>query len=153
MKKVILAVALLISAGFASAADVGVYGGRLFATGSQDLNMVGVSAGQKFDKFGLQATFDRSTTTVTNLNRYTASGSYDVLKLGPVQTNVRVGVAYLDPQSRTAGNGGAGFVGAGVAYPIAKQVNLVADYAYQKGNNITKTYNGSILTAGLKYSF
>ena len=153
MKKALLALVLTALTGVAAAADVGVYGGRLFANGSQDLNMVGVSAGQKFDKFGLQATFDRSTTTTTNLNRYTASGSYDVFKLGPVQTNVRVGVAYLDPQSRTAGNGGAGFVGAGIAYPVAKQVNVVADYAYQKGNNITKTYNGSIVTAGLKYSF
>jgi hypothetical protein len=153
MKKALLALVLTALTGVAAAADVGVYGGRLFANGSQDLNMVGVSAGQKFDKFGLQATFDRSTTTTTNLNRYTASGSYDVFKLGPVQTNVRVGVAYLDPQSRTAGNGGAGFVGAGIAYPVAKQVNVVADYAYQKGNNITKTYNGNIVTAGLKYSF
>ena len=49
--------------------------------------------------------------------------------------------------------GGAGFVGAGVAYPVVKNVNLVADYAYQKGNNITKSYNGNIVTAGVKYSF
>jgi outer membrane autotransporter protein len=87
------------------------------------------------------------------LNRYTASVSYDVIKLGSVQTNVRAGVAYLDPQNATASNGGAGFVGAGVAYPVTKKISAVADYAYQKGNNITKAYDGSIVTAGLKYSF
>jgi hypothetical protein len=152
MKKSLFVVLMALS-GLVSAADVGVYGGRLFATSNQDLNLVGLSAGQKFDKFGIQGTFDRSTTQATTLNRYTASGSYDVFKLGTVQTNVRVGVAYLDPQSKTAGNGGAGFIGAGVAYPVTKQVNVVADYAYQKGNNITKNYNGNIVTAGLKYSF
>jgi len=154
MKKVLLALALSLGlVATASAVDVGVYGGRLFATGTQDLNMVGLSAGQKFDKFGLQATVDRSTTQVINVNRYAVSGSYDVIKLGPVQTNVRVGVAYLDPQSPNTSNGGAGFVGAGVAYPVTQKVSLVADYAYQKGNNITKAYNGNILTGGLKYSF
>ena len=153
MKKALLALALTALAGTAAATDVGIYGGRLFANGTQDLNTVGASVGEKFGKIGVQGTFDRSTTTATNLNRYTASVSYDVIKLGSVQTNVRAGVAYLDPQNATASNGGAGFVGAGVAYPVTKKISAVADYAYQKGNNITKTYNGSIVTAGLKYSF
>jgi predicted porin len=153
MKKVILAVALTLSASLALAADLGIYGGRLLANGSQDNNMVGLSVGEKFGKFGAQATADRSTTNNINLNRYTATVSYDVIKLGPVQTNVRAGVAYLDPQSPRTSNGGAGLIGAGVAYPVTNKVNLVADYAYQKGNNITKSYNGNIVTAGVKYSF
>ena len=150
MKKAILALALTLSAGVASAVDLGVYGGRNMGS---EQNLVGVSVGEKFGKFGVQGTFDRSTTQAIDVNRYTVSGSYDVVKLGPVQTNVRVGFAYLDPQSSRASNGGAGFVGAGIAYPATKKVNIVADYAYQKGNNITKAYDGNILTAGLKYSF
>jgi len=150
MKKVLLALALTALAGTAAAADLGVYGGRNMGS---EQNLVGVSAGQKFGKFGVQGTFDRSTTQRVDVNRYTVSGSYDVVKLGPVQTNVRVGFAYLDPQSGTASNGGAGFVGAGVAYPVTKKITAVADYAYQKGNNITKAYDGNIVTAGLKYSF
>ena len=150
MKKLIVAVALTVAAGFAGAADVGVYGGRNMGS---DNNLVGVSAGQSFGKIGVQATADRSTTQLVSVNRYTASASYDVIKLGPVQTNVRAGVAYLDPQSPKTSNGGAGFVGAGVAYPVTSKVNLVADYAYQKGNNITKAYNGNIVTAGVKYAF
>lgn len=150
MKKVILAAALAVSSSLVLAADFGVYGGRNM--GSEN-NLVGISAGQKFGKFGVQGTFDRSTTQAVDVNRYTVSGSYDVVKLGPVQTNVRVGFAYLDPQSSRLSNGGAGFVGAGVEYPVNKQIKLVADYAYQKGNNITQGYDGNILTAGLKYSF
>jgi outer membrane autotransporter protein len=49
--------------------------------------------------------------------------------------------------------GGAGFIGAGVAYPVTSKVSLTADYAYQKGNNITQAYNGNILTGGVKYTF
>jgi len=155
MKKVILAIALFIAAGFAQAADtsVGVYGGRLFATSNQDLNLVGASAEQKFGKIGVQGTFDRSTTQVTTLNRYTATVSYDVAQIGPVTTNVRAGVAYLDPQSTKAGKGGAGLVGVGFAYPVTQKVSLTTDYAYQKGNNITQAYNGSIVTGGVKYTF
>jgi outer membrane autotransporter protein len=150
MKKVLLSLALTALVGTASAADLGVYGGRNMGS---EQNLVGVSAGQKFGKFGVQGTFDRSTTQKVDVDRYTVSGSYDVVKLGPVQTNVRVGFAYLDPQSSRATNGGAGFVGAGIEYPVTKKIKAVADYAYQKGNNITQAYDGNIVTAGLKYSF
>lgn len=136
--------------GVSQAIDVGTYAGR--ATGPGD-NLVGVSVGDKIGPIGIQATADRSTTQVTNVNRYTASVSYDVIKLGPVQTNVRVGFAYLDPQSMKMSNSGAGFVGAGLSLPVAKNTAVVADYAYQKGNDITKSFNGNVITAGIKYSF
>lgn len=153
MKKVILAVALTLAAGVASAVDLGVYGLYGKGTNGGSQQAAGVSVGQGFGPIGVQGTFDRSTSNTTNLNRYTATASYDLIKLGPVQTNVRAGVAYLDPQSTRASNGGAALVGAGVALPVGKNLKVVADYAYQKGNNITKAYNGNIVTAGVKYSF
>jgi outer membrane autotransporter protein len=149
MKKSLFAL-LMVAAGIASAADIGIYGGRNNGS-KQDLG--GISLGESFGKIGVQATADRSTTQSVDVNRYTASVSYDVIKLGPVQTNVRVGGAFIDTQKPGVANGGTGFVGAGVAYPVVKNVNLVADYAYQKGNNITKSYNGNIITAGVKYTF
>jgi len=149
MKKSLFAL-LMVASSIAFAADVGIYAGRNDGS-KQDL--AGVSLGQSFGKFGIQATADRSTSNKVDVNRYTASVSYDVVKLGPVQTNVRAGVAFIDPQSAKASNGGAGFAGIGVAYPVTAKVNLVADYAYQKGNNITKAYDGNIVTAGIKYSF
>lgn len=152
MKKSLLAVLMVVS-GAASAVDLGVYGLYGKGTNGGSQQAAGVSLGQSFGKVGVQGTFDRSTSNVTTLNRYTATASYDLFKLGPVQTNVRAGIAYLDPQNTKASNGGAGLIGAGIAYPVTKDLKLVADYAYQKGNNITKNYNGNIVTAGVKYSF
>ena len=160
MKKVILAVALLAMAGLASAVDVGVYGLYEKGTNGKSQDSLGVLVGENLSKLnpslnkvGVRATFDRSTTNVTTLNRYTATASYDVFKFGPVQTNVRAGIAYLDPQNAKASNGGAVLVGVGAVYPVTAKVSLVAEYAYQKGNNITQNYNGNIFTAGAKYSF
>jgi outer membrane autotransporter protein len=160
MKKALLAVVLLALAGVASAVEVGGYWDWERGTNGSATQGGGVSIGDKLTavdpslaKVGVQATFDRSTSGAVNTDRYTATVSYDVFKLGPVQTNVRAGVAYLDPQSTKASNGGAGLVGFGFAYPVTEKVALVADYAYQKGNNITKAYNGNIITTGAKYSF
>ena len=160
MKKVILAVALLALSSLASATDVGGYWLWEKGTNGGTLQAGGVSLGNKLgalspslSKVGVQATFDRSTSGKFNTDRWTATASYDVFKVGPVQTNVRAGIAYLDPQSPKASNGGAGLIGFGASYPVTKDVALVADYAYQKGNNITKAYNGNIVTAGAKYSF
>lgn len=160
MKKVILAVTLFTLAGIASAADVGAYWLWERGTNGGTLQAGGVSVGDKLGKIdsslskvGVQATFDRSTSGKFNTDRWTATASYDLFKLGPVQTNIRAGVAYLDPQASNASNGGAALIGAGVAYPVTKQLALTADYAYQKGNNITKAYNGNIITTGVKYTF
>lgn len=160
MKKVILAVALFALAGVASAAEVGGYWLWEKGTNGGTLQAGGVSLGDKLGKVdpslakvGVQATFDRSTTSKFNTDRWTVTASYDVAKIGPVQTNVRAGVAYLDPQAPKASNGGAALIGAGVAYPVTKDIALTADYAYQKGNNITKAYNGNIITTGVKYTF
>lgn len=160
MKKVILAVTLFALAGIASATDVGGYWMWERGTNGGTLQAGGVSLGDKLGKLdpslskvGVQATFDRSTSGKFNTDRWTATASYDLVKLGPVQTNVRAGVAYLDPQAPKASNGGAALIGVGASYPVTKQVALTADYAYQKGNNITKAYNGNIITTGVKYTF
>lgn len=161
MKKVLLTLALtmgLISSAFA--VDLGGYWLWEKGTNGGTVQAVGVSLGDKLgkvdpslDKVGVQTTYDRSTSGGLNTNRYTATTSYDVFKLGPVTTNVRAGVAYLDPQSTKLSNGGAGLIGFGFVYPVTEKVSLVADYAYQKGNNITKSYNGNIITTGATYSF
>jgi len=160
MKKLILAVALMAAAGLASAVDVGVYGLYEKGTNGKSQDSLGVLVGDTLgrinpalDKVGVRATYDRSTTNVVTVNRYTATASYDVFKFGPVQTNVRAGLAYLQPQSVKTSNGGAALVGVGAVYPVAKQVSLTAEYDYQKGNNISKAYNGNIFMVGAKYTF
>ena len=160
MKKVILALALLAVTGLASAAEVGGFWNWEQGTNGHTDQAVGVSVGDKLgaidsslDKVGVQATFDRSTSGSVNTNRYTATASYDVFTFHGVTVDVRAGLAYLDPQSAHLSNGGAGVAGFGLSYPVTKQVALGVDYAYQKGNNITKEYNGNIITTGVKYSF
>jgi outer membrane autotransporter protein len=161
MKKVILALALLAGLiGTASAIEVGVLWDWERGTNGHTGQAAGVSVGEKLGKLdpslskvGVQTTFDRSTSGSLNTNRYTATASYDVFKFSDVTVDVRAGIAYLDPQSTHLGNGAAGLVGFGVSYPVTEKVALVADYAYQKGNNITKEYNGNIITTGVKYSF
>jgi outer membrane autotransporter protein len=160
MKKAILALALLAVTSLASAVEVGAYWDWARSTNGSTDQAVGASVGDKLGKLdpslskvGVQATFDRSTSGALNTNRYTATASYDVFTFSKVTVDVRAGVAYLDPQSTHLSSGGAGLVGFGLSYPVTEKVALVADYAYQKGNNITKEYNGNIITTGVKYSF
>ena len=150
MKKIALATLLALAVGSASAVELGVQGLRDYS-GNPDRNGFGVTLGQKFDKVGVTAGFERFTKGSNDLDRYTLTAGYDVAKFGAVTITPKVGVAYLNPE--TTRNGWAGTVGVGASYPVTKQVALTADYAYQKGNNITKAYNGNIITTGVKYTF
>ena len=47
----------------------------------------------------------------------------------------------------------AGLVGAGVSYPLTKQVSATADYSYQFGQKRVDQFNGNTVAVGLKYSF
>ena len=160
MKKVILAVALTLAAGLASAVEVGALWDWGHGTNGGTRQGGGVSVGDKLGslnpnlgKVGVQATAERSTSGGLNVDRYTARVSYDVFKFANITTNVHAGVAYIDPQSTKLGNGTAGLVGFGVSYPVYKQVSLTADYDYQKSNAAAKPFNGNVITTGVKYAF
>ena len=161
MKKVLVALSLLVATSIASAADVGVLWDWGHGTNGGDRQAAGVSLGDHFDadantalgKTWVQGTAERSTSGQLNVNRYTAKVGYDVVKFYNITTNVHAGVAYLDPQSATLGNGTAGLVGFGFAYPVTEKVSLTADYDYQKGNGNSQPFNGNIITTGVKYSF
>ena len=150
MKKAILAVALMASAGLASAAEIGVQGLRDYGT-NPDRNGFGITVGQKFGAVTATAGFDRFTKGTNDLDRYSLVGGVDVAKLGPVTVAVKAGVAYLDPQ--TSSNGYALLAGAGVSYPLTKKVALTADYRYQHGQDRVSQFNGSTIGAGVKVSF
>jgi outer membrane autotransporter protein len=57
----------------------------------------------------------------------------------------------LDQKNTT--DGYAALVGAGVSYPLNKQVALTGDYRYQAGQSRISSLNGNTISAGLKYSF
>jgi opacity protein-like surface antigen len=147
MKRVILVTALL-AAFSAQAVEVGVNASS--DTANTDRTGYGVTIGQKFDKVGVTAGFDRYSTGI-DLNKYTLMGSYDVAKVGTATVAVKAGVAYLDQKNTK--DGYAGLVGAGVSIPVTKQVAATVDYRYQAGQSRVNNLDGSTVSAGLKYSF
>lgn len=144
---------LAASVAAASAMDIGLRGGRIGGvdTTNVGLNTVGVTLGQQFGKVGAEVAFDRSTVGSANLNRYSVVASYDVMKLVGFTFTGKAGAAYLNPS--VGSDGYAALVGAGVSYPLTKQVSLVADYAYQAGQERVKYLNGNTVSVGAKYSF
>jgi outer membrane autotransporter protein len=147
MKKMIL-VAALMAAFSAQAVELGINASR--DTANSDRSGYGITVGQKFDKVGITAGFDKYTTG-TELSKYTLVGSYDVTKIGAATIAVKGGVAYLDQKNTT--DGYAALVGVGVSYPLSKQVALTADYRYQAGQSRVSSLDGSTISAGLKYAF
>lgn len=152
MKKSLLATLLVIS-GAVSAAEVGINAGGI--SGSNAGGIVGVTLGDHFDKFSVEAGFAQGWQQVTTTNRWTLVGGYDIAKVAGVTITPKVGYAYLNNSSTTSINrtpsASAALVGVGATFPITKEVAATADYAYQftgNSNNI-----GNVLTAGLKYSF
>lgn len=151
MKKIALAGLLALTVGVASAAEFGVQGLRDYSQ-TPDRNGWGVSLGQKFDKVGVTAGFERFTKNSNDLDRYTLTAGYDVAKFGDLTLTPKVGVAYLNPQ--TTRNGWAGTVGVGASYAINKTVALTADYRYQGAlQSRVDNFNGNGVSAGVKVSF
>lgn len=148
MKKLAIIAILAASVSAAMAADVGLRVGR--NTGS-DTSMVGVTVGMPVGRFGAEAAFDRSTVGAINVNRYSLVGSYPVATVMGATVAAKAGAAVIDPS--VGSNGLVGVVGVGVSYPLTKNVNLVADYAYQRGASSVRAYSGNMFTAGAKYSF
>lgn len=162
MKKLVIVAALAALVGVAYAGDVAVgtynlnYGqpsvGLRAGHNFQSVqNPVGVTLGTKYDKIGVEASFDRATAGPVNVNQYGLVGSYDVYTFKGATIAVKGGAAYVDPAHNS--NGWLGIVGFGVSYPVAKNVNLVADYSYQNGSSAVSAYNGNVVTVGAKYSF
>ena len=147
MKHLVL-VAALMAAFSAQAFEVGVNGST--DTANTDRTGYGVTLGQKFDKFGVTAGFDRYTKG-NDLDKYTLVGSYDVTKVGAATVAVKAGVAYLN--QKTGNDGYAGLVGAGVSIPVTASLAATVDYRYQAGQSRVNNLDGSTVSAGLKYSF
>ena len=146
-KLAIIAILASVTAA-ASAADVGVRVGRDNGT---DTNNAGVTVGQKFGDFGAEAAFDRSTVGKNNVNRWSLVGSYSVDEVAGVSVAAKAGAAFIDPTH--GDNGAALLVGVGASYPVTNSVSLVADYAFRKGQERVRAYDGNIVSVGVKVSF
>ena len=139
--------------GTASAVNFGVNGG--IVTGSNDGGIAGVTIGEKFGKFGVDAGFARGWQSTTTSDRWSLVGGYDLAKVAGVTVTPKVGYVYLDNSSSKAANsvpsGSAGLVGVGFSIPVTKQVSAGIDYAYQFSKSSSN--NTNVITGGLKYSF
>lgn len=149
MKKVILATVLSLAASAALAVEVGVNGSYDFDSSRPG---AGVTVGQKFGKFGVTGGFDRYTKG-TDTDKWSLVGSYDVFTVGKATVAAKAGAAYINNTGNTLKDGYAALVGAGVSYPITKELAGTVDYRYQAGQSKINSQNGSTVSAGIKYSF
>lgn len=148
MKKLAIMAALSVAVASASAVEVGVRGTH---NGDNSADSVGLTVGQKFGAAGVEGAFDRTTRGAVNVNKFSLVGSYDATKVYGVTVAPKLGVAFINPA--VGANGYAALVGVGTSYALTKQVTLVADYAYQKGQERVVGFNGNQVSAGVKYSF
>jgi len=148
MKKLAIIAILATATGLASAADIGA---RFEHNSGNDTSGFGVTVGQKFGAVGVEAAVDRSAVASRDVNRYSLVGSYDLTKVYGVTVAAKAGVAFVDALGQK--HGGALLGGVGVSYPVTKKISLVADYAYQQGQERVSEWNGNTVSAGLKYSF
>lgn len=154
MKKALAAVTLTMGLiGTASAVTLGVNGGVM--TGGNDGGLAGVTVGDKWGKFGLDAGFARGWGQDTTSDRWTLMAGYDLIKLGDVTVAPKVGYGYIDNSNTTIANNSpsasVAIVGLGGSLPITKNIAITADYAYQFSGSSNN--NANVITGGLKYSF
>ena len=148
MKKLI-AMALILAAGAASAFEVGVTGTRDYA--GTDRNGGGITIGEKVGSIGVTAGFERFTSGSNDQDRYSVVAGYDVAKFGPVTVTPKVGVAYLNNQ--TGSDGYALTVGVGASVPVAQKISLGLDYARQYGQDRVNSFDGNRVTVSARYAF
>ena len=148
MKKLAIAALLATMVTAASAWEIGVVGGKNYG---QDRNFGGVTIGQNFGKFGVEAGFERSTDGYQQQNTWTGIGSYYLGSQYGVGLALKAGAAYIDPEYTQ--NGWAMRAGAGVSYPLASNWSIGADYAYQWAQAAISKQSGNNLSINTKYSF
>jgi hypothetical protein len=149
MNKILVALALVLAAGNASAMDLGTGISRDYAGSNRGgLNL---TLGQKYGVFGVTGGYESFTLGPNNQNRYSLVGSYDYAKLGSAKFDVKAGVAYLNNQ--TSSDGYAMLVGTGVTIPVTKGVAATFDLRRQYGQDRVSSFNGNTIGGGLKFSF
>lgn len=152
MKKSLLALLMVVS-GLASATDIGVNGGGI--TGKNAGGIAGVTVGEHFDKFSVEAGLARGWQHNNTSDRWTLVGGYDIVSISGVTITPKIGYAYLNNSSTNATNrtpsASAALIGVGASLPITKEISATADYAYQASKN--RNNEGNVLTAGIKYNF
>ena len=149
MKKIVIASIIALAATAASALEIGVTASQDYASANRTAG--GVTLGEKFGDVTATVGFSRTATGVTNQDRYSLVGSYDVAKFGPVTIAAQAGSAYLNNQVGESGY--AVSVGASASVPVTKSVTATLSVANQRGQDRVQASDGNSVSAALKYSF
>lgn len=129
---------------------VGMQAGHNFEA---NINPVSVQVGTKWDKFGLEGAYARSTGGTTNVNQWSAVGSYDLITYEKITVDVKLGAVYVQPS--VGFSGWQATYGIGASMPVAQVKNtyLTTSYVYQNGQSNVDAWNGGTWNFGVKYSF
>jgi opacity protein-like surface antigen len=150
MKKFAIATLMAIAAITASAVEVGVTAVNA-TTPNPNRYGYGVTVGENFGAYNVTAGVSRFIRETNDQTRVTLVGSRDLYKVGPVSLSGRVGLAYLNNQ--TGEDGTALTVGVGAAVPVAKNVTAGLSVDRQYGQNRVSSFDGNVITAGVKVGF
>jgi hypothetical protein len=149
MKKLVVAAFAALSLA-ASAVEVGVTAVDQ-SSPNPDRYGYGVTVGDTFGGINVTAGVSRFYREANDQTRFSLVASKEVAKLGPVAFSGRVGAAYLD--NRTGNDGAALTVGAGASVPVTKTVTAGLSVDRQFGQNRISSFNGNVITAGIKVGF
>jgi hypothetical protein len=150
MKKLAIATILATAAIAASAVEVGVTGVNQ-TTPNPNRYGYGVTVGENFGAYNVTAGVSRFEREANDQTRVSLVGSREVYKVGPVSLTGRVGLAYLNNQ--TGEDGTALTVGVGANVPVAKNVTAGVSVDRQYGQNRVSSFDGNVITAGVKVGF
>lgn len=148
MKKALIGLAILASVGTASAVDVGVGYSRDI---TNDVNGVGITVGQTWNKFSLTVGADRFDAVGGNHDQVSLVGGYQVLKVMGVAVEAQFGAVYI--QADGAKDGLTSVVGLGATLPLTKTLAVVGDVRRTIGMDSMKVHDGTTAGLGLRYSF
>lgn len=88
---------------------------------------------------------------VNGYDRWTANLGKELVKLGPLGLNGRVGLAYID--NKVGKDGSALTAGLGATVPLTKKFSITASFDHQFGSNTVANSKGNVVTAGFKVGF
>jgi hypothetical protein len=149
MKKVLVGSVIALAAFTASALELGVNVSRDFS--STPLNSVGLTLGKTLGSVNVGVGYSRSTNTQENQNRFSLGGGVNLMKVGSVLVTPNASVVYLN-NSQSA-NGYAMTAGVDFSMPITKKLDGYVDVSHQFGQDRVSRFDGTALTAGVRYKF
>lgn len=148
MKKIIATIALTAASTAAMATDLTASVNRNYAT---ETNAVSLTAGKQFGAVRGEALVSRDITGGNRVTNLGANVGYPLAAVHGVTFTPKVGVNYLNAQNGTSGFG----VRAGLeaAYPVTKNVTVVADYGYLRNETALRVRDGNTVGLGLRTGF